>query len=253
MRGTLDQIRNDILTLDARAIAALSYSAFGLAAIFYLQKPASFSLLFNQIGFENFVEQITNSPENNLPALAWWVAVAFIFYFVIPASIIKYSWRMNLSDFGLRLSIEPGFLKMLAGLAAIMLPLVYLMSRTDGFASKYPFLKIYNGEPYLGFPFFAWELIYFFQFFGLEFFFRGFLVNSLKRALGLYSIFVMTVPYTMIHFGKPPAETLAAIIAGISLGWLSCRNGTIWMGLILHCTVAFSMDVLALYAKGLLF
>lgn len=253
MRETISGIRNDILTLDARAVAALSYSAFGLAAIFYLQKPASFSSLFNGIGLENFVRHITNAPDNNLPALSWWVAVAFIFYFVIPASIIKFWWRANLSDFGLRLSLETGFMKMLAMLTAIMLPLVYLMSRTDGFAAKYPFLKIYHGEPYLGFPFFAWELIYFFQFFGLEFFFRGFLLNSLKRSIGLYSIFVMTVPYTMIHFGKPPAETMAAIIAGISLGWLSYQNGTIWMGLILHCTVAFSMDVLALYAKGLLF
>ena len=97
-----------------------------------------------------------------------------------------------------------------------------------------------------------WGLIYFFQLFGLEFFFRGFLVHSLKKSLGLYSIFVMTVPYCMIHFSKQPAETLSAIAAGIFLGWLSYKNGSIWLGLILHCTVAFSMDIFALYAKGLL-
>jgi membrane protease YdiL (CAAX protease family) len=57
----------------------------------------------------------------------------------------------------------------------------------------------------------------------------------------------------MIHFGKPPAETLSAIAAGIFLGWLSYKNGSIWLGLILHCTVAFSMDIFALYNKGLLF
>ena len=54
-------------------------------------------------------------------------------------------------------------------------------------------------------------------------------------------------------FQKPMAEAFAAVIAGVFLGWLSFRNGTIWMGLILHCTVAFSMDILALYNKGLLF
>ena len=89
--------------------------------------------------------------------------------------------------------------------------------------------------------------------FGLEFFFRGFLVHSLKPSLGAYAIFAMTVPYTMIHFQKPMAEAFAAIMAGIFLGWLSWRNGNIWMGLVLHCTVAFSMDILALYNKGLLF
>jgi membrane protease YdiL (CAAX protease family) len=47
-------------------------------------------------------------------------------------------------------------------------------------------------------------------------------------------------------------ETFAAIFAGIFLGWLSYRNGSIWLGLILHGVVAFSMDILALYQKGLL-
>ena len=63
----------------------------------------------------------------------------------------------------------------------------------------------------------------------------------------------MTVPYTMIHFQKPMPETFAAIIAGLFLGWVSYKNGTIWLGLVLHCSVAFSMDILALYHKGLLF
>ena len=98
-----------------------------------------------------------------------------------------------------------------------------------------------------------WELIYFLQFFGLEFFFRGFLLHSLKPSIGIYSIFVMMVPYCMIHWGKPIPETFAAIFAGIFLGWLSYRNGNIWMGLVLHCTVAFSMDVMSLFNKGLLF
>jgi membrane protease YdiL (CAAX protease family) len=90
------------------------------------------------------------------------------------------------------------------------------------------------------------------QFFGLEFFFRGFLLHSLKPSLGTYSIFVMMVPYCMIHWGKPMPEAFAAIFAGLFLGWLSYHNGNIWMGLVLHCTVAFSMDVMALFNKGLL-
>ncbi|MBK8301970.1 MAG: CPBP family intramembrane metalloprotease [Chloracidobacterium sp.] len=87
----------------------------------------------------------------------------------------------------------------------------------------------------------------------IEPFFRGFLVHSLKPSLGVYSILAMTVPYTMIHFQKPMPETFAAIFAGLFLGWISYKNGTIWLGLVLHCTVAFSMDILALYNKGLLF
>jgi membrane protease YdiL (CAAX protease family) len=178
------------------------------------------------------------------------VLVVTVFYFVIPAIWIVFVSRERLSDYGLRFSLEPGFAKLFATVMVIMLPLVYLMSLTESFTAKYPFLRIHDGEPYLGTTLLIWELIYFVQFFGLEFFFRGFLVHSLKPALGIYSIFAMTVPYCMIHFGKPPAETVSAIAAGIFLGWLSYRNGNIWMGLVLHCAVAFSMDVLALYNKG---
>ncbi len=248
----LDHIKQDVSKLDRRAVLALVYTAFGLTCIYYLKNQDSVAAFLKGTWLEEFGQWIAYSPENNLSALGWWVGIVTIFYFVIPVLIIKVAWKANLTDFGLKFGIEPGFWKLLAACIAVMLPLVYLMSLTSGFAEKYPFLRIYNGDSYIGRTLLVWELIYFVQFFGLEFFFRGFLVHSLKRSLGLYSIFVMTVPYCMIHFGKPPAETFSAIVAGIFLGWLSYKNGSLWLGLILHCTVAFSMDILALYNKGLL-
>lgn len=253
MLEILDHIRRDVSALDRKAVSALVYTAFGLTSIFYLKNTESVAAALRGTGLEWFGVWINNSPNNNLPALVWWVVVVTVFYFVLPVLIIRFVWNEQPTAFGLRFGIEKGFWKLLAASTAVMLPLVYLMSLTEGFAAKYPFLKIYNGEPYIGQTLLIWELIYFIQFFGLEFFFRGFLVHSLKRSLGLYSIFVMTVPYCMIHFGKPPAETLSAIVAGIFLGWLSYRNGSIWLGLALHCAVAFSMDVMALYNKGSLF
>ena len=249
----LNHIKQDFSKLDRRAIFALVYTAFGLTSIHYLKNPESVATLLTGSGFSDFGQSLVQSPENNLAALAWWVTIATIFYFVLPLSVIKFIWKANAADFGLKFAHEPGFWKLLAACTAVMLPLVYLMSLTLSFAAKYPFLRIYNGEPYIGRTLFIWELIYFLQFFGLEFFFRGFLLHSLKSSLGLYSIFVMTVPYCMIHFGKPPAETFSAIAAGIFLGWLSYRNGSIWLGLMLHCVVAFSMDILALNNKNLLF
>ena len=253
MRDLINRITTDFSLLDRKAVFALLYTAAGLTGIFYLKNPDSVAAFLRGTRFASFGESIAQSPNNNLPALGWWVAIVMLFYFVVPALFIKFYYRESLSDYGLNLRIEHGFAKIFFAATAIMLPLVYLMSLTLSFAAKYPFLKIYNGEPYIGTTLLIWELIYFVQFFGLEFFFRGFLVHSMKPALGIYSIFAMTVPYCMIHFGKPPAETISAIGAGIFLGWLSYRNGNIWLGLLLHCTVAFSMDVLALYNKGLLF
>jgi membrane protease YdiL (CAAX protease family) len=253
MRDVIERITTDFSLLDRKAVCALVYAAAGLTGIYYLKNAENVAVALQGSPFEKFGEFIAHSPANNLPALGWWVGVVTVFYFLIPAACIKFLYRESLADYGLKFRLEPGFAKLFVTVLAIMLPLVYMMSLTDSFAAKYPFLQIYDGEPYIGSNLIVWELIYFAQFFGLEFFFRGFLVHSLKPAIGVYSIFAMTVPYCMIHFGKPPAETFAAIGAGIFLGWLSYRNGNIWMGLLLHCSVAFSMDVMALYNKGVLF
>lgn len=253
MRDLIDRITTDFSLLDRKAVFALLYTAAGLTAIYYGKNPENLVAGLKGSPLESVGKYVAYSSSNNLPALGWWVAVVSIFYFIVPAIWIKYVYRERLGEYGLRFRIEPGFTKLLVTSLAIMLPLVYLMSLTESFAAKYPFLKVYDGEPYIGMTLLIWEVIYFVQFFGLEFFFRGFLVHSLKPALGIYSIFAMTVPYCMIHFGKPPAETLSAIAAGVFLGWLSYRSGNIWLGLLLHCSVAFSMDLFALYNKGLLF
>jgi membrane protease YdiL (CAAX protease family) len=50
----------------------------------------------------------------------------------------------------------------------------------------------------------------------------------------------------MIHFGKPMPETLGAIFAGIILGVLSLKSNSIWLGVLLHFSVAIAMDCFAL-------
>ncbi len=253
MLEIIRKMRGDFLTLDRRAVFALVYMAVGLTCIAYLKNPDYLIRLLAETSLADVGRNAVLTDENNLQGLIWWVFISVFFYFVLPALIVAFVQKRSLGEVGLSFSIEPGFVKLLIACLAVMLPLVYLMSLTGSFSAKYPFLQIYNDQPYIGWTLLVWELVYFAQFFGLEFFFRGFLLHSLKPALGLYSIFVMTVPYTMIHFGKPMAETFAAVFAGIFLGWLSYKNGNIWLGLVLHCAVAFSMDILALWNKGLLF
>lgn len=247
------QIRGDIAQLDRRAVFAFLYAAVGLTCITYLKNPDYLYAILRNTRFADIGDKAAHPVDNNLYGLVWWVFVSVSFYFVVPAIFVRFVQKRKLTEIGLALKIETGFWKLLALCITIMVPLVYLMSLTGSFSAKYPFLKVYNGDPYFSSTLLVWELVYFFQFFGLEFFFRGFLVHSLKPSLGMYSILAMTVPYTMIHFQKPMAETFAAVCAGVFLGWISYKNGSIWLGLILHCAVAFSMDILALHHNGLLF
>ena len=90
------------------------------------------------------------------------------------------------------------------------------------------------------------------QFFCLELFFRGWMVGALRRAMGSAAIFVMALPYCMIHYGKPYLEAHGAIVAGVVLGSLAMRTRSIYAGFLLHITVAAGMDLLSLYKRGAL-
>lgn len=79
------------------------------------------------------------------------------------------------------------------------------------------------------------------------------MVHGLKRYIGAYSILVMMIPYCMIHFNKPLPECVGSIFAGIFLGMMSYKTGSVWMGAFTHMAVAISMDVLSLWHRGVIF
>ena len=64
------------------------------------------------------------------------------------------------------------------------------------------------------------------------------------------AIVAAVVPYCMAHFGKPFLEPFAAVIAGFVLGTLALKTGSIWLGFLLHVSVALTMDASALWRKG---
>jgi len=98
----------------------------------------------------------------------------------------------------------------------------------------------------------AWELMYWMQFLSLEMFFRGWMLGAMRKSIGAAAIFVMAVPYCMIHYGKPYLEANGAIVAGIVLGSLAMHTRSIYAGFLVHVTVAFLMDFLALWKRGAL-
>ena len=131
--------------------------------------------------------------------------------------------------------------------AVVVIPLVVLVSGTPHFLSTYPMAReaAANWNTLL-----VWEIVYAVQFVALEFFFRGFMVFGPARVLGAWAIPAMTVPYMMIHFQKPYLETTGAVIAGLSLGMVALKTRSIYAGMVLHITVAWLMEFLALYHKG---
>jgi membrane protease YdiL (CAAX protease family) len=229
------------------------YVAFSLTIIHYFM-DVSFTIGFlksisAQALASRFESLMYTSPRAQLWRLAWWAALIIKLYFIVPALFIKLVFRERLREYGLRLGGAFKDVKLYFMMLCVMIPLVLYFSTTKSFQARYPFYDLKPGEPM--FPdFLIWEVLYFLQFFSLEFFFRGFMVHGLKNRFGFYSIFIMTIPYCMIHFGKPLPETIAAIIAGIVLGVLSLKSRSILLGVLIHYSVAITMDLCALWHKS---
>ncbi len=178
----------------------------------------------------------------HLGGFAWWAGWRVLGYLLLPMLVVLCMPGERLRDYYLSFK---GFLKHLwvyVLLFVLVAPAVYLASQTKSFQHTYPFYKYANRS---SFDLWSWELMYWAQFLSLEFFFRGFLLQGLRRSLGSNAIFVMVVPYCMIHFGKPMPETLGAIFAGVILGTLAMRTKSIWGGVMIHICVATMMDLLA--------
>lgn len=191
-------------------------------------------------------------PETaELARLVYWSGTCLVAYVIIPILAIKLLIGRPLSEYGLAFRGVAGHAWIYGAMFTAMVPAVIAVSFTAGFQAKYPFYRLGEGESL--WPYFAcWEVLYALQFIGLEFFFRGFMVHGTRRRLGYYSVLVMTIPYAMLHFQKPPLETLGAIAAGVVLGTLSLKTRSIWWGAGLHIGVAYTMDCAALVQKGLL-
>ena len=176
-----------------------------------------------------------------------WSLGCFTCYFVLPSLLLLILPGERIRDYGLSFRGFGKHIWIYVLLFLIVMPAVIVVSYAAPFMRTYPFYKLAHRSVA---DFLLWQVFYIMQFFALEFFFRGFLLKGLKRYVGAYAIFFMAVPYCMIHFGKPMAETLGAVIAGIALGTLALRTGSIWSGVLIHASVAVSMDLLSMWQNG---
>jgi membrane protease YdiL (CAAX protease family) len=214
-----------------------------------------FARLLRFLGLQQLSTDLTaamlyseNAPLNRL---TYWSVGWIIVYFVIPALVIRLLFRERLRDYGLKLTGVFRDFWIYGVMFVIMVPLIFLCSANEHFQETYPFYPVSTGEP-LWPNLWRWEAMYAVQFFALEFFFRGFMVHGTRHRYGLYSVFAMMVPYCMIHFGKPLPECCGAIVAGIALGFMSLKTRSIWLGAVIHVTVALSMDFASMWRQGII-
>lgn len=182
-------------------------------------------------------------------AYLYWGATSLLLRTVVPAAIILWWIRQSPRDWGYRLAGTLRHFPVYGLMYVVMFPILVWVSSFVSFRDYYPF---YERAVEGGGAFWLYEFGYAFQFVGVEAFFRGFLTFGLSKRFGLLGVPIMTIPYTMIHFGKPAPEAFAAIIAGFVLGYLALRSRSFVPGIFLHIGVALTMDLLVIWRAGLL-
>ena len=152
----------------------------------------------------------------------------------IPAGLGR--WRL-----GLALTLP---------LAAAALGVLYLGSSDTGLQNTYPWAGAWPGHS--ASTFLAWSGLYALYYVSFEFFYRGFLLTVLTPRWGTRAaVWTQTLLSALIHVGKPPAETLAALPAGFLFAFLALRTRSLVWPTVLHLVIGLATDAFVLRRQGL--
>ena len=186
-------------------------------------------------------------PRLSVPGAGWPGAITVLWRSVLYLALPLLSLillRMPPAKVGFSFAHPGRWLRDIGLLYIVMLPLVYIASREAGFQRAYPFFafeRLGTGSLLLGLGIraigmFAWEFLC-----------RGYLLFGFERRVGgPAAIAIQTIPFAVMHAGKPGPEAIGSIVAGIALGILALRNRSFIPGAILHWSVAATLDVFAL-------
>ncbi|MBK9098891.1 MAG: CPBP family intramembrane metalloprotease [bacterium] len=183
-----------------------------------------------------------NDSDVYLYEYLYWFVSDFVTLFILSILIIKFIIKEDLKDYGL----QPGDYK--AGLIfstiflGVMISMIWFISATPDFASKYPHLQSTKDS---WSDFYIYEAGMFLYMFGWEFIWRGFMLFGLKEKFGYYSVLIQMIPFVILHNGKPVLETFGAIAGGIALGMLAFRTNSFYCCVITHAGVMFTIDLIS--------
>ena len=106
-------------------------------------------------------------------------------------------------DLGFRVKGAGPEVLVVLGLWAFMIPIVWALHDQPGFNTTYPRLRASESSAEL---FFLFEGMYLVKWMAWEFFFRGFMLFAFRKDFMDRAILMSTIPFTLMHYGKPELE-----------------------------------------------
>jgi len=174
---------------------------------------------------------------------------SLVFYFV-PLVLLKLIVdRKTEGLYGL--SLNTTYFKGYFSFFLLLLPFLIAASYSADFQNAYPQFKPWLYEGVLGLK--VWksttlfEISYVIDFIMTELLFRGALVIGMVGILGRGAVLPMVAMYVVIHFGKPPVETISSLFGGYILGALAYQTRHIWGCVIVHVFIALTIEIMGIF------
>jgi len=149
----------------------------------------------------------------------------FLYYAVFPILVILIILRKNPLDFGLRWG-SPRVWWPYVGIICLIAAIVLYLSSFDASLKGYYLDADFN--------MFTYFLIQCVVLSAQEFMYRGFFIFGLKDKLKEGAILLQTIPFVLVHLGKPEIETISCIFTGVIFGWVAYRGKSFWPAFIIH-------------------
>jgi membrane protease YdiL (CAAX protease family) len=152
-------------------------------------------------------------------------ATQLIYYLLVPLAAGWLLFRDKPWDYGIRIGRWKSAAIITTVSLAVMALVLYGAGKIPEFRSYYQMYAIDWPELLLGHALymFAWEFL-----------FRGYMLFGLEKSIGKSAILVQTIPFVLLHVGKPFLETLACIPGGFILGYIAYRTRSFLPCFIIH-------------------
>lgn len=153
---------------------------------------------------------------------------SLVFYGLIPIAILALLYRLPFSQLQLGIGDIKFWLPASALYLLVAVPLVVIGAQGSAMNGYYQKQTV-DWANYI----FTTGL----YMLGWEYFYRGFLLAGLRTHLKEGAIIVQMIPFTLLHLGKPDAETITCIFSGLVWGYICYRGKTFWPAFIMHLIV----------------
>jgi membrane protease YdiL (CAAX protease family) len=152
-------------------------------------------------------------------------ATELVYWLLIPLAAGFLLFRDKPWDYGIRIGRWKQAIIITAVCLAAMALILYAVSKRPDFYSYYHKATIDWPEFLLNAALlmFAWEFLL-----------RGYMLFGLEKSIGKSAIFVQTIPFVLLHMGKPFLETLACIPGGFIFGYVAYRTRSLLPCFIIH-------------------